>query len=339
MSKKHSNISVFVPHIGCPNQCSFCNQFSITACHTAPNENDIINAVKVAKNSKNYNPETTELAFFGGSFTAIDREYMLRLLKTAYSVLKNGDISGIRISTRPDAVNGEIIEILKSHGVTAVELGAQSMCDNVLKLNRRGHTVREVEKASKLIKDAGLSLGFQMMTGLYGSDSKTDIFSAEKIIALNPDTVRIYPTITLKGTHLEALFKSGEYCPPTLTDAVETVATLLLMFKKENINVIRTGLHSIEENAYVAGPWHPAFKELCDSVIYKREILKHAKGNYTCFVPKGEISKAVGQGRQNINELKKHGYNITFKECDDLAAYEIRMCKESAVKFNSDTRL
>lgn len=339
MSKKHSNISVFVPHIGCPNQCSFCNQFLITSCHKAPNENDIEKAVSVAKASRNYDPKTTELAFFGGSFTAINREYMLRLLKAAYTFVKNGDISGIRISTRPDAVDKEIIRVLKEYGVTAVELGAQSMSDEVLKLNRRGHSVKDVENASRLIKEAGFSLGLQMMTGLYGSDSETDIMSAQRIIALNPDTVRIYPTITLKGTHLETLFKSGEYCPPTLDDTVNLVAKLLLMFKKENINVIRTGLHSIEENAYVAGPWHPAFKELCDSVIYKWEILKHPKGNYTCFVPRGEISKAVGQGKQNINELKKHGYSLTFKECDDLAVYEIRMCKESAVKFNSDTRL
>lgn len=339
MSKKHSNISVFVPHIGCPNQCSFCNQFLITSCHKAPNEGDIEKAVSVAKASRNYDPKTTELAFFGGSFTAINREYMLRLLKAAHGFVQSGDISGIRISTRPDAVDREIIGILNEYGVTAVELGAQSMCDNVLKANRRGHTVRDIENASRLIKEAGFSLGLQMMTGLYGSDSETDIMSAQRIIALNPDTVRIYPTITLKGTHLEALFKSGEYCPPTLYDTVDLVAKLLLMFKKENINVIRTGLHSIEENAYVAGPWHPAFKELCDSVIYKWEILKHPKGNYTCFVPRGEISKAVGQGKQNINELKKHGYSLTFKECDELAVYEIRMCKESAVKFNSDTRL
>ena len=339
MSKKHSNISVFVPHIGCPNQCSFCNQFSITSCHTAPNEGDIEKAVSVAKSSKNYDPKTTELAFFGGSFTAIDREYMLRLLKAAHTFVQNGDISGIRVSTRPDAVDSEIIKILKSFGVTAVELGAQSMCDEVLKANRRGHTVRDIENASRLIKEAGFSLGLQMMTGLYKSSSQTDISAAEKIIALNPDTVRIYPTITLKGTHLETLFKSGEYCPPTLDDTVDLVAKLLLMFKKENINVIRTGLHSIEENPNVAGPWHPAFKELCDSAIYKWEILKHPKGNYTCFVPRGEISKAVGQGKQNINELKKHGYSLTFKECDDLSVYEIRMCKESAVKFNSDTRL
>ena len=328
MSKKHSNISVFVPHIGCPNKCSFCNQFSITACSKAPDEKDIINAVEVAKGSKNYDPETTELAFFGGSFTAIDREYMVSLLKAAHTFVESGDISGIRVSTRPDAVNSEILKILKSYGVTAIELGAQSMSDEVLKLNRRGHTAKDIETASRLIKEEGFSLGLQMMTGLYGSNAQTDILSAEKIIALNPDTVRIYPTITLKGTHLEELFKNREYCPPTLDDTVDLVAKLLLMFKKENINVIRTGLHSIDEEAYIAGPWHPAFKELCDSVIYKWEILKHPKGSYTCFVKRGELSKAVGQSRKNLNELKKCGYNLAFSECEDLAVYEIRMCKE-----------
>lgn len=339
MSKKHSNISVFVPHVGCPNCCSFCNQFSITGCVKAPAENDVINAVNVAKASKNYDGKTTELAFFGGSFTAIDREYMLSLLKVAYTFVLQGDISGIRISTRPDAINEEILNLLKQYGVTAVELGAQSMSNEVLSLNRRGHTAGDVEKASKLIKEFGFSLGLQMMTGLYGSDKDSDLFTAEEIIRLKPDTVRIYPTITLKNTFLETLFKNGDYLPPTLQETVETVAKLLLRFKEENVNVIRTGLHSIDEGSFVAGPWHPAFKELCESEIYKWEILKHEKGSYTCFVPKGEISKAVGQGRKNINDLKKQGYFLTFKECEELSKYEIRMCKESAVKFNTDTRL
>lgn len=339
MSKKHSNVSVFVPHVGCKNCCSFCNQFSITGCQNVPNENDVINAVNVAKSSKNYDAKTTEIAFFGGSFTAIERAYMLSLLKAAYSFVQNGDVSGIRISTRPDAIDEEVLRVLKSYGVTAIELGAQSMCDKVLNLNRRGHTAKDVEKASKLIKEFGFSLGLQMMTGLYGSNKDTDLFTAEEIIRLKPETVRIYPTITLKNTLLEKLFESGDYLPPTLEETVETVAKMLLRFKEENINVIRTGLHSVDENSFVAGPWHPAFKELCDSRIYKWEILKHEKGKYTCFVPKGEISKAVGQNKENVNDLKKQGYFLTFKECEKLFKYEIRMCKESAVKFNTDTRI
>ena len=328
MSKKHSNISIFVPHIGCPHQCSFFNQFSITGSVKAPSAKDVHDAVATAMKTANFNVENTELAFFGGSFTAIEKEYQVSLLEAGYEHIKAGNIVGIRVSTRPDAIDTKTLETLKRYGVTAIELGAQSMCDDVLLANNRGHNSEDVIKSSALIKSYGFSLGLQMMTGLYADSFEKDIYTAKKIIELSPDTVRIYPTIILKNTKLADYVGAGVYTPPGLEETVSLVAELLSMFRDKKINVIRTGLHTIDENAYVAGPWHPAFKELCDSRIIRNEVLKYPKGDYTLFVPPCDVSKAIGQKRENILYFKEKGYNIRVKGDADIPQYEIRMCKE-----------
>ncbi len=325
MSNIHANISVFVPHLGCPNMCSFCNQRYIARTEEIPTEDTVINAVRVAMRSKNYSAENTEIAFFGGSFTAIDKEYMLSLLCAAYPFVKAKQVAGIRISTRPDAINTEILSILKKYGVTSIELGAQSMCNDVLQKNNRGHSVRDVINASKLIKEYGFSLGLQMMTGLYGSDDKKDIYTAGEIIALKPDTVRIYPTIVLENTHLAELYKKGEYLPQRLESAVELASQLIMMFKNNGIKVIRTGLHTIDTDKYIAGPWHPSFKELCDGeIFYKKsvDLLKEA-GDYCIYVHPSNISKMIGQKRSNIQKLSDLGFNCTVKPDETLGEYDL----------------
>lgn len=327
MSQVHSNISIFVPHIGCPNMCSFCNQKHITGKNVAPNVQDVIDTVNVAIQSKNYDPLTTEIAFFGGSFTAINRNYMLRLLKSAYKFVSEGVVSGIRISTRPDAIDDEILLLLKQYGVTSIELGAQSLNDTVLMLNNRGHNAQDVINASNLIKKHGFSLGLQMMTGLFGDTDEYSIYTANEIIKLRPDTVRIYPTIVLKNTDLAALYYDNKYKPQTIDEAVELCSELLVMFKKANIKVIRLGLHSIEDCSYIAGPWHPAFSELCHSMIY----LKNAKnvlsqeGKYILYVNNFNISKMIGQNKCNINILNKLGFDCIVKGDDSLPEYEIKV--------------
>ena len=327
MSATHSNISIFVPHIGCPNMCSFCNQRHITGRHTAPKKQDVIDAVNIAISSPKYNPATTEIAFFGGSFTAINRNYMLRLLKAAYQFVENGQVAGIRISTRPDAINDEILTLLKQYGVTSIELGAQSLNDNVLLLNNRGHNASDVVYASKLIKEYGFSLGLQMMTGLYGDCDEYALNTAKQIIELKPDTVRIYPTIVLKNTDLAALCIDNRYKPQTLENAVNLCAELLLMFDKANVKVIRLGLHSIENDSYIDGPWHPAFSELCYSKIYFKNAKKllNEKGSYTLYVNSSAVSKMIGQRKENINELKNLGFDCVVKSDDSLAEYEIKV--------------
>lgn len=309
----HSNIAIFVPHLGCKCRCSFCDQNSITNEDTIPNEDDVHNAVLIAKKSKNYNSETTQIAFFGGSFTAIERDYMISLLKTAKIYIDNGDVSGIRVSTRPDCIDDEVLSLLKSYGVTAIELGAQSMDDEVLSLNRRGHTSADVIASSKMIKSYGFELGLQMMTGLYGDTSEKDICTAEKIIKLQPKTVRIYPTVVFENTLLALLYKQGKYTPQTVENAVKLGARLIPMFEKEGISVIRFGLHSADTKKILGGAWHPALAQLVYSEIFKNKILselsKIPKGCYNIVCNPKDTSNIIGQKRCNIDFFDKLGYN------------------------------
>lgn len=325
MSLNHANISIFVTHIGCPHLCSFCNQVHITGNAVLPDEETVDNAVSVAKNSRNFSPENTEIAFFGGSFTAIDRKYMISLLESAYKYVKNGTVKGIRISTRPDYIDKEVLTILKNYGVTSIELGAQSMYDEVLEANERGHTAGDVVSASRLIKDYGFSLGLQMMTGLYKSDFDKDIGTAEKIIGLKPDTVRIYPTVILKNTALAKKYESGEYKPYSFDETAELCAKLLLRFEEENIAVIRLGLHSVEEGQYLAGTFHPAFREICQSRIFFNKILEllDEKGDYILLTAPSEISKVIGQKKENLLKLENLGYHCTVHASSELGKYDI----------------
>lgn len=328
---KHGNISVFVPHNGCPHQCSFCSQKSITGVHYQPTPDDVDNAVNAALSGRKL--YDYEIAFFGGSFTAIDRDYMISLLRAAYKYVQNGTVTGIRLSTRPDAISREILEILKSYGVTAIELGAQSMCDDVLEKNMRGHTADDVVNASRLIKEYGFSLGLQMMTGLYGSSREKDICTAERIISLSPDTVRIYPTVTIRNTVLGRLFESGEYVPDTLAESVELCAFLLKLFMQNNIEVIRLGLHYSEEldRDMLSDNYHPAFRELCENKLFYDMFLEEAKrknitgGDVAVTVSPCAVSKFVGQKRSNIINLSKLGYNIKIVQDVSLPAYRIKV--------------
>ena len=327
---KHANISLFVPHMGCPHQCSFCNQKTISGSVKELTPEDVLKVLQGAVEDNNC-PETTEIAFFGGSFTAIDRDYMVSLLEVAKPFIDNGYFNGIRISTRPDAIDEDVLNVLKRFGVTSIELGAQSTDDEVLKLNNRGHSRQDIVKASQLIKKYGFSLGLQMMTGLYGDTNEKAIKTCEDIISLKPETVRIYPTIILEGTRLGELYKKGEYKPQSLEDAVSLCSVLIRRFKENNIRIIRLGLHSggnVEEG-YIAGPYHQAFGELCESEIYLSialEKLKNTpKGDVILYVNPREISKMTGQKQINKTKLVSYGYNVTIKGKEDLKQYEIQV--------------
>ena len=273
--------------------------------------------------------KNAEIAFFGGSFTAIDREYMISLLDAAREF--EGVFSGIRISTRPDAIDAEILALLKGYGVTAIELGAQSMDDNVLTLNERGHSAEDVRTASRLIKSFGFSLGLQMMTGLYGSDFDKDRHTAEEFIALEPDTVRIYPTVVMKGTALEKYFLNGSYKPYTLKESVELCAELIRKFEDNKINIIRVGLHysdSLIENGYCEN-YHPAFKELCESKLFYNSFLEKTKllesRNIDITINRKSLSKLYGQRRSNLRAFEEMGYRVNIIFDDSLEKYEMRI--------------
>ena len=216
---KHANIALFIPHNGCPHQCSFCNQVRITGMQKQPSPQDVISAVTTARESLGERLHKAEIAFFGGSFTAVEPNYMRSLLETASTFVKSGTVAGIRISTRPDALEAPVLDLLKRKGVTAIELGAQSMDDSVLAMNGRGHTAQQVREASRRIRDNGFSLGLQMMTGLYGSSAKQDRQTAEELAQLRPDTMRIYPTVVMEGTRLAELYQQGLYHPMELDEA------------------------------------------------------------------------------------------------------------------------
>ncbi len=328
---KHSNIALFVPHNGCPHQCSFCNQRTITGKSVQPTAEDVHSAIKTAKASLGENTKNAEIAFFGGSFTAIDRGYMEELLSAAYPSVENGDFYGIRVSTRPDAIDEDILCTLKKYGVTAVELGAQSMIDDVLAANHRGHTSKDVENASYMIKEKNISLGLQMMTGLYKSNDEYDIRTAEKIAEFSPDTVRIYPTVVMKNTELYDLYQSGKYEPQKLDNAVDLCSRLLEMFYKKDINVIRLGLHdsdSLRENM-AAGAYHPSFRELCENAIMLNkaveELNRHGitSGRVEFFINPKSVSRFIGQKRKNTEYLKKLGIIAIVRQDSRLSKYQI----------------
>ncbi|MGN0551790.1 MAG: elongator complex protein 3 [Oscillospiraceae bacterium] len=324
----HSNISIFIPHKGCPNCCSFCNQRTISSTEEPP---DAAAVAKILADAcpKLKEPLGTEIAFFGGSFTAVERNYMISLLEAAQPFLKEYGLKGIRISTRPDKIDTEILGILKEYNVTAIELGAQSMRDEVLAMNDRGHTSDDIRKASALIKESGFELGLQMMTGLYGASPSDDICTAGEIIKLSPETVRIYPTVILGGTKLADLYQSGVYKTVPFEEEAELCAQLMQMFEENGIRVIRLGLHASEgvEEQAVGGYYHPAMREICLGICFKKAIEGSLgeKGSYKVFVHPKAVSMAVGQKKCNIEYFKNRGFDI--KICADKSIqelYEIR---------------
>lgn len=273
------------------------------------------------------NTRNAEIAFFGGSFTAIDREYMLSLLEAAKPYINS--FRGIRISTRPDYIDDDILILLKKYNVTTIELGAQSMRDEVLAANSRGHTARQVIEAFKLIKSYGFNAGLQMMTGLYKATPELDMLTAKEFLKLNPDCVRVYPTVVIKDTELAGLFKSGEYKPYTLEESVDLCADILKLFYDNNIDVIRVGLHysdSLAKNSLFDN-YHPAFKELCESKILfdnvKNQLTDYK--NIKIYVNPSSVSKLIGQKRSNIIELNSLGYSVSVDKDPSLLKYEVRV--------------
>lgn len=316
----HNNISVFIPHIGCPHKCTFCDQRTISGAVHAPTADE---AGDIIRGAYEYmSPEkrrVTEIAFFGGSFTAVPREYMLSLLAAAKKYLspaREDGFYGIRLSTRPDCINEEILDILKENGVTAIELGSQSMSDRVLALNERGHTAEDTIKSAALIKSYGFELGLQMMVGLYGSSPDDELFTMKMIAGCAPATVRIYPTAVIEGTKLAELYRSGEYKLFGFDECVRLCTEMTKYFQKRGIRIIRMGLHaekSLEEK-YIAGFYHPAFAEIVRSELFRQCIAAHIGEGTDIYVSPRDISAALGHKRSNAAFFADCGISISPDE-------------------------
>lgn len=308
---KHGNLAVFVPHIGCPYRCSFCDQRIISGEEKAPTPQDVTALCQLVLERE---PDRQlELAFFGGSFTAVDRSYMCALLEAAGAFVGRG-LCGIRLSTRPDAVGEEMLSLLKTYPVTAIELGAQSMNDAVLQKNARGHTAQDVIDASARIRRFGFELGLQMMLGLDGETEQDAYDAANALIACRPDTVRIYPALVLRGTALADRLAAGAYRALTLEEGIQRTARVMELFEAADIRIIRVGLHPSKEleQKLVAGPYHPAFRELCEGELMLSRLLPLLstvpQGNITVGVHPQDISRMTGQQKRNLKALAARGY-------------------------------
>ncbi len=309
-------IPIFFPHAGCPHQCVFCNQTSITGAQrdtVSPEkvERQIHEFLKFKRNDR----RPAQVAFYGGNFLGLEKEYIKRLLNVSTKFVKNKEIDAIRFSTRPDTIDHDRIEIIKNYPVTTVEIGVQSMDDRVLAMAQRGHSASDTQRAVALLKNRQYQIGLQMMVGLPEEDEAGSLSTAYRIGELEPDFVRIYPTIVLKNSLLARWYENGTYRPWSLERSIAHVKTLYLFFKKKNIPVIRMGLQASEDldsgAAVLAGPYHPAFGHMVHSKIFldiATEIMGHKSVSHdtvTIKVHPKSISKMRGMKNSNVETLKR----------------------------------
>lgn len=332
--KKHVNIPVFIPHLGCPNQCVFCNQRAISGVNKFDPES-VIEIIESALATVDEHQDA-EIAFFGGSFTGIEHGLMIRLLEIANSYVLAGRVTSIRCSTRPDYINSDILAYLKKYNVSVIELGLQSCDDSVLSLTKRGHSFDDEKAACKMIVEGGFTLVGQMMIGLPGSSLESELKTAEFIIRSGAKFVRIYPTVVFKETELCCMAMSGEYTPLDIDSAVSRTASVMRLFMSSGVGIIRVGLCSSEnlssDETYYAGPNHAALGELCENEIYfnliKDEIRKidlASAKKIVILTAKGTLSKAIGQKKKNKIKLSIMfpGVSFSFYECGKLKGYEV----------------
>lgn len=310
MSKKHYIIPIFISHEGCPHQCVFCNQDRIAK--VVENEvtaDDVRKTVEEYLKTIDYKNSIVEISFFGGTFTAINVSKQRELLAVAKEYKEKGFIQKIRMSTRPDAINTYILGYLKDYKVDIIELGVQSLDDEVLKLSGRGHSSIEVEKASKLIKEYKFTLGHQIMPGLPGDTFEKDIETVKKSISMKPDICRIYPALVIKDTPMERMYRGGRFNPYTLGEAVEISKKLYKMYRKADVNIVRVGLQATDNITWgkdiVDGPFHPAFRELVEGSLICDEIKSAINENEDVIIEinSRDLSKLYTNKKYYFNKL------------------------------------
>ena len=327
--KKQYIIPIFVPHLGCPNDCIFCNQKSISGQKSNMTKEKAKEIIENYLKSIDKENAQIEIAFFGGSFTAIEEERQEELLQVASEFVKSGQVSSIRVSTRPDAIDKNILKRLKKYKVKTIELGVQSSNNYILKRINRGHTFEDVKRAAKLIRWNGFRLGVQMMVGLPESTTIDEINTAKELIKLKPKMVRIYPVLVIKNTPLEKELEKGTYKPLTVVQAVEVCKEIVRLFHDKNIDIIRIGLQPTDEisepgsekSEVVAGPYHPAFRQLVESAMWYDAIVGKIKRlnvkvkEVEVTVNPVDANNVIGHKKENVKNLKElYDVNLVLKQ-------------------------
>ena len=321
MKNRHYNIPVFIPELACPFQCVYCDQRKITGQKYLLDESEIIQSIETHLQSFKSENRVVQLAFFGGTFTGLDLAEQKHYLKLIQPYIQSQSIQGIRISTRPDYINPENLQVLKAYGVTHIELGAQSLVEEVLQASSRGHSVADVQIASEMILKEGFTLGLQMMIGLPEDSSERSLLTAQRIVEFGAQETRIYPTIVIRGTSLAQLWQKGKYDALSSSSAIEQSAELLEYFEANKVKVLRVGLFPSDELSVqgeaIAGPEMPHFKELVLTHIWRKLLDKGVdfskKGKKLNIVvnPK-EYNFAVGFAASNRVFLEKYFPKVKF---------------------------
>ncbi len=321
----HFTIPIFIPMEGCRFDCVFCNQRKITGQQQLMGDEEIISKIEAYLESMPLGNNHVDIGFFGGSFTGLPLEQQKHYLELVQPWLRCKDVTGIRLSTRPDYIDSEVLQMLKAFGVTAIELGVQSLDEEVLRQSGRGHTAEQVCDASRMIKEIGFSLGLQMMPGLPGDTLEKSLATAREIVAMNADATRIYPTLVIRHTQLENLYEQKRYTPLTLDEAVEWCSHIVPLFEDAGVKILRLGLHASEGmltgNDLVAGPFHVAFGEMVYSRIWHnvlKEIASDPTSGITIFVHPTQLNQAIGHKALNRKMLDKNCLNVVFKPDESL---------------------
>ena len=330
MPQKHYTIPVFIPELACPNRCVFCNQQKISGQILIPKEAEIIFQIETYLEGFPAGGHI-EIGFFGGSFTGVPVDDQKHFLEIAQPYLKSGRIHGIRVSTRPDYISESRLDLLQAYGVTTIELGAQSLDEDVLLKSKRGHSIADVEKAASLIRFYGFTLGLQMMTGLPGDTLQKTLMTAHRIVELGADNTRIYPALVIKNTELEELYRAGQYVPLSIEEAVFRVKQIIPIFEAADITILRIGLHPSEGllngDDLVAGPFHPSFRELAETALWGdlfKDLSLPASSidELEISVPVGQRNMAIGYNAVNRKKLALTHKKVGFVEDPSLRNHQ-----------------
>ncbi len=320
---KHYTIPIFIPQLACPFQCVFCNQEKITSRGHIPDTEEVINTIEQYHFSFPKGDKHVEIGFFGGNFTGIPLAEQEKYLQVAQSYLEKGTIQGIRLSTRPDYIDEKRLHLLKKYGVTTIELGAQSLDDDVLILSARGHTAQDVEMASQMIINAGFRLGLQMMIGLPGDTLEKALYTAKMIIELGAAETRIYPVLVIRGTKMAEWYEEGKYKPLSMEEALFWLKNILPVFEEAGIVVTRVGLHSSEGllsgKELVAGPFHTSIRELAMTGVWWDRLnfllKEEKKDGISVSVHPSQYNFAIGYyGKNRKKLLQRFGEVIFLKD-------------------------